>query len=562
MSNLLNTSTPNYLDLIGNGKRYQVPPYQRDYSWTQDHWQDLWRDIDDLRSKPDDKHYLGAMVIEGKSDRDFEVIDGQQRLATLSLFALAVIARLQAMAEEGIDPGKNAERALELRNRYIGEKDPASLTQSSRLSLNEIDDAFYQDYLVQLQSPENVRKLPKSNQLLWECFQFYKKMLEQIEALKDDGQAVAGLLSETVARQLLFIVIEVDDQLSAFTVFETLNARGMDLTTMDLLKNHLFSNVHSADRDSLRRRWKRLIGVVGQERFTKFLRYHMLCEEVGIRERQLFKSVRKRVRNHEDVFALVRTLTKRAELFDAFMDPNHEYWTDEYKAKPYIHELKLFRSQQPIPLLFTAWEHLREDFVRILELVSVISFRHTIVCGLTANALESAYQKTAKAVADGEIADVRAVFEKLRSVYVPDEKMQPNFELLSMKYKSQKKLFKYILVCLENEKRDSQWVTDPGTIEHILPESPEEAWRGTYDEDRWEDDVGKLGNLTLLEIADNRKLSNKLYVEKLATYKDSQYRVARQVAEVAPEEWTPAFLEKRQRELAKRAVNIWRSNFA
>ena len=60
MSNLLNASTVKYLDLIGNGKRYQVPPYQRDYSWTQDHWQDLWRDIGDLRSKPDDKHYLGG----------------------------------------------------------------------------------------------------------------------------------------------------------------------------------------------------------------------------------------------------------------------------------------------------------------------------------------------------------------------------------------------------------------------------------------------------------------------------------------------------------------------
>ena len=81
------------------------------------------------------------------------IIDGQQRLATLSLFALAVIGRLQAMTDTGIDSKANAERAQGLRSRFIGEKDPASLTESSRLYLNETDDAFYQDYLVQLRPP-------------------------------------------------------------------------------------------------------------------------------------------------------------------------------------------------------------------------------------------------------------------------------------------------------------------------------------------------------------------------------------------------------------------------
>ena len=173
-ANILNTRTINYMELIGNGKLYRVPPYQRDYSWSQEQWEDLWNDIVELRPRSEDRHYMGALVVEGRSDREFLVIDGQQRLATLSLFALAVIDRLQAMAAQGIEADANRERGRELRNRFIGEaKDPASLTESTRLYLNETDNPFYQDYLVQLRKPLNPRGLPKSNRLLWECFLYF-----------------------------------------------------------------------------------------------------------------------------------------------------------------------------------------------------------------------------------------------------------------------------------------------------------------------------------------------------------------------------------------------------
>ena len=78
-SNVLNTRTINYLELIGNGKHYRVPPYQRDYSWSEEQWEDLWNDLTDLREDPDERHYLGALVIEERGDREFLIIDGQQR---------------------------------------------------------------------------------------------------------------------------------------------------------------------------------------------------------------------------------------------------------------------------------------------------------------------------------------------------------------------------------------------------------------------------------------------------------------------------------------------------
>ena len=567
-TNILNTRTVNYLELIGNGRSYRAPPYQRDYSWPEDQWEDLWNDIADLRSRPGDRHYLGALVVEGRNDREFLVIDGQQRLATLSLLALAVIAKLRAMADDGIEPEANRERGRQLRNRFVGEKDPASLIESSRLYLNETDNAFYQDYLVQLRKPLNPRGLPSSNRLLWNCFRYFARQLDSLEELGDDGRAVAGLLSETMARQLLFILITVDDELNAYTVFETLNSRRLELTTTDLLKNFLFSQIRvAADLEALQRRWRSLMATVGQARFPEFLRHHLLCELPKVRSQRLFKLVRDRTRTAADVFKLIEDLEGRAELFAAASDPNHGYWTDLPGAKEYVRDLNLFRVRQAMPLLFAAWESLSgNDFVRMLKLVSVISFRYTVVSGLNPNALEPVYHRAAKAIMDGDARTPAAVFEHLKPIYVDDERTKQNFALLTVGTRGQrKKLAKYVLARLEQDAaggRACDPETDPGTIEHILPENPADAWREAFPAERWEASVYRLGNLILLESAANRRVGNDAYPGKLDAYRRSRYTLARQIPEMAPETWTPELVDQRQRRLAERAVHLWRSDFA
>lgn len=566
-ANLLNTRTINYLELIGNGRQYRVPPYQRDYSWSVEQWEDLYNDIIELRTKQDDRHYMGALVVEGKSDREFLIIDGQQRLATLSLLALAVIDRLQTMANERIDPDANRERSKELRNRFIGEKDPASLIESSRLYLNETDNAFYQDYLVQIRTPLNPRRLPKSNKLLWKCFRYFRTQLNSLPEFSEDGQAVARLLSETVARQILFILITVDDEINAYTVFETLNARGQRLTTTDLLKNYLFSRVQvRTDLEALQRRWRSLIETVDQTRFPEFLRYHLLCEQPKVRSQRLFKLVRRRAKTSADVFALLNDLERRAELFAAVQDPSHGFWMDLPEAKPHIGEFNLFKVKQPMPVLFAAWESFApREFVRVLKLIVAISFRYTVVSGLNTNALEPVYHAAAKAVMDGIATTPAQVFQRLKQIYVNDEKTQQDFALIEIDTNGRgKKLAKYILARLEQDASDRYCDpdTDPGTIEHILPENPGDIWIETYPRERWDDTVYRLGNLTLLEAPVNRSVGNSIYTEKRDAYGRSKYSLTRRISEMAPEEWTPELLHKRQMNLASRAVLLWRSDFA
>ena len=559
-TNFLHTRTANFLELVGNGRIYRVPPFQRDYSWEEEQWEDLWNDIAELTGHPEEQHYMGAIVVESQSDREFLIIDGQQRLATLTILALAVIAKLRRMAEAGIDSAANLERAGGLRSRFIGEKDPASLVESSKLFLNHTDDAFFQDYLVQLRPARNPRGLPKSNRLLWESFTYFSTKLD---AAEQSSAWFAELLAETVGRQLHFILITVEDELSAYTVFETLNARGLELSATDLLKNYLFSRLRvAADLEALQRRWRALLATVRQERFPEFLRYHLACEVPRVRTERLFKLVRERVKDAAQVFALMEALERRAELFSAIADPTHGYWIDNPDCRAPIVELNLFRVRQMMPLLFVAWEQYQpKDFARLLRVIAVISFRYSIVSGLNPNALEPVYHEAARALAGKQPPRLKAIFQILRPIYVDDGKFEEDFARFSVETTGQrKKLAKYILSRLESviSQRGCDPETDPATIEHILPENPGADWVEVFPPEHWEPAVYRLGNLTLLEPAANRRAGNADLATKLDEYARSPYTLSRELASREIEAWTPAAVDLRQREMAKIAVGAWR----
>jgi hypothetical protein len=315
----------------------------------------------------------------------------------------------------------------------------------------------------------------------------------------------------------------------------------------------------------LQRRWKSLIDVVRQERFPDFLRYHLLCEYPRIRKQRLFKQVRNQITSVQQVFALMEALERRAELFAALNDGEHEYWLDNREAKPYVRELLLFKVRQMTPLLFAAYEMLDPaDFVRILKLVSVISFRYTVIGGLNTNELEPVYHRAANALLSREATRPAEVFELLRDIYVPDEKFRRDFEISEINTTGQRgKLAKYILCCLEIDLSDIQrdYEADTGSIEHILPENPSSDWLPCFAEERQKDFIYRIGNLTLLEASLNRQNGNKPFVEKLPLYARSAYEQTQSIATSELQEWTPASLNERQRHMARRAIHVWRADF-
>lgn len=563
--NLLDTRTTSFGDLIGNGKIYKVPDFQRDYSWQEENWEDLWQDILFL-TKNDSSHYMGAIVLQNSetSDKNFTIIDGQQRLATLSIIVIAVISKIQNLIDRDVEKEANADRIAILRRNYLGDKDPRSLRYSSKLRLNDNNDDFYQSYLINLKSPFNPRSLNKSDRLLWQAFEYYLDRIEKLDGIIVSGEKLAEFLTDTVAQRLLFIQINVEDELNAYTVFETLNARGIELSSTDLLKNYLFSLFKTAsDLKEAQRQWKRIIATVQMERFPEFLRYYLSLSQTRVRRGRLFKLTRNSVKTDQQAFNLLDQLEGYGSLFVALGNPNDEFWRDLPDNRPFVRELETFKVKQAYPTLLAAYKSFSPgDFTRLLKLVCIFSFRYTIVSSLNPNELEKIYNQVAIKICNGDIKTPRQVFDNLKSVYVPDEKFIRDFAYLSISTKGRKKkLARYILWKLELDADSSNKPIDEDgfSIEHILPESPSNSWQDDFSDDEMEEMVYRIGNLTPLEPNLNRQIGNKVYSIKRKVYQKSSYALTRNIL---AEDWTPNAIANRQIKLSQRAAYIWKSDFA
>lgn len=556
---LLETNTVSFSELLGNGRLYQVPPYQRDYSWREENWEDLWNDILDLRREEEKQHYMGALVVQSAQDNKNKIIDGQQRLTTLSVFALAVIRRLQDLIDAGETVDENRERVDILRRSFIGDKDPASLLYSSKLFLNDTNNDFYQSVMVQLRQPRALGKLADSNKLLWKAFLYFYEKLETIEGLVADGRELAGFLTNVVAARLLFIRISVEDELSAYTVFETLNARGVELTASDLLKNYLFSLAHADEEVSfVSYKWSRVADMVGSTSLPEFLRSLINSQQSYVRQQRLFRTVKERVRSGADVVNLLEELEEEADVYTALFDATHELWRGDREARKRIRALRLFNVRQFTSLLLAVYRRFnRTDFNRILRLLEVISFRYNVIGALNPNELERAYNQAAVALHRREIDTVDVLAQSLRSIYVADEDFKTLFENKVINTTRRKKLVRYILYTLEADASGNalDFEDDPGTIEHILPENPEADWHDFGPPDLQDLAVYRLGNYTLLEDKLNKLIGRSTYSRKKEAYARSSYVLNQSIQ---AEDWTLDAIARRQERLAARAVHLWR----
>lgn len=426
MKGIQDTSSSTLRQLLGNGLRYNIPKFQRDYSWTNEQWDDLWQDIEAVRKGEEPAHYLGYLVLQTKDDKNYRVIDGQQRMTTLSLLILAVIKVLEDFIEKGIDPEKNKIRSQTFRNSYIGYLDPVSLVAVNKLSLNRNNDDFYRQKLVSLQNLP-IRGLNSSEKLMKNCFNwFYNQIRRQFST----GESIASYLDEIIDK-LFFTVITVNDELNAFRVFETLNARGVQLSSADLLKNYLFSVVdaqgsHSSEINEIESLWSNVIAKLGSQRFPEFLRVFWNSKNKTVRKSELFKVIRRSINDKGDAFSLIRDLENSADVYIALRNPDDELWIGENKIKGYLEDLKLFQVRQPIALLLAAYDHLTiPEFTKVLKAITIISFRYNVIGGLNPNDQEVIYNNIALKLRRGETFEERL----LEPVYPKDNVLKLNFQI-------------------------------------------------------------------------------------------------------------------------------------
>jgi len=559
------TENNTFRKLIGNGLIYRIPRFQRDYSWTSDEWEDLWLDIlDTLRGGSETAHYMGYLVLQSTDDKTFDVIDGQQRLTTISLIVLAILKNLQRLIDAGNDAAANTQRLNQIRQTYVGYLDPVTLIPRPKLTLNRNNNNYFQTYLVPLgHLPQ--RGFRASEHQLRKAFEWLDKQVSVYlrNSTGDEGKRLAQLI-EDISDRLFFTVITVTDELNAYKVFETLNARGVRLSATDLLKNYLFSVLDrggETDHElrNLEDRWEAIVGRLQSENFPDFLRTHWNSRHNFARHADLFKTIRSRIADREAVFQLLRGMEEDLDTYLALSSPEASDWPLDDKQLAGV--LKTFRVRQPFPLLLAARRTFdAADFTGLLRATMVISLRYNIIAAYSTAEQERTYTAVAERIAKGELKQLGAALQAMRNIYVEDKPFRAAFAEKSIRTTDSRnnRVVRFILCALEKHLsgQDYSFTSDAFNIEHVLPQSAPDGWGGFNNEEA-DSMVYRLGNMTLMQSSNNRDAGTVEYASKRDQYKESGFALTRKVAHENTE-WTPERIAVRQSWMADQATSIWR----
>lgn len=535
-------------------KAFKVPIYQRDFAWKLEQVDLLWGDLLQAMRTNQNEYFLGAIVVSLAQDgnRVHDIVDGQQRLAVLTMLFSVL---MKAWRKLGM-----AEQAVEISNAYLGEVDRRTRVLTPRLTLNANNSSVFQEIIQRsdhLAAPKS--EWSKLNQLLWQAHDRLRIKLEEALSTAVDAEGALAEIEEFVAEKATLIVIEVGDEADAFTLFETLNDRGLELAVSDLVKNYLFAK-SKGGLDKVKQTWSEIAGSVGSTNISTFLRQVWISEHEFVRDRELYRELKDKVNSARQVSEFVAKLGAQASHYSALASADHPNWKSYDSllgVRRSLDALTLFRATQYKPLALSVMEGgTSKEIAGMLDLIVSLTFRYTVISDLSAAQLERIYATAAKEVRSKGKRDKHFLRELLKEAWVDDKVFLESFRGFDF---DRAPIAKYVLRELNRhtEADKSMEVSANSTLEHILPQKPGKDWAGAYPAGRLEDFVLKVGNLTLLEKTMNNKLGNSDFkhkkskafsVSKLAINSDLKKKVV----------WTHKEIDARSRSFAKLALEIWK----
>lgn len=547
----LNTKDESLREVFSNGKKYFVPKFQRDYSWEQEHWEIFWEDIENLLNTNDEYHYMGYLVLQEEVQNHYRIIDGQQRLTTFSLLVLAAIKRLK-------EAGDEQERMEELHKNFIGSKDLVSLEMSNKIKLNRNNDYYFREAIIGQDFSPGKKK--KTVHLMEQSLRYFYNKLHN-KTGKDMGR-----LLEKVSARLLFTTIYIGSDLNAYKIFETLNARGTQLTSGDLLKNYLFSLIDNRNDtpddvlDRLDEKWGKIGEDIGDNHYTDYILCDWNSSHKLVRKQGLFREIRENLSTPKEADEYLNKLANNSQLYAALLKYEDEFWKDHedyQKIKAGLYFLSLFNIRQPISLLFIAYINYPQGFAKILKWITVFSLRYNVICRKHAGEQEQLYNKICLSLA--KKPDPRAALAEtktlIKTLYPDNDQFKQAFIDKTMPTGQSNKKVRYLLARLAEQTSSDPVDETRLTIEHILPANPNNEWIDDFGEN-WQLFTQRIGNMALVTQSENAQLGQAPFERKKDLLQDSGYAINRNIAEYS--EWNSQSIASRQKRLADIAVQCWK----
>lgn len=573
---------------------FSVPANQRLYKWGENQWRKLWDDLittleEDFEEKGNELissqkavgHFLGAVVLIGKDtchpgDR-WAIIDGQQRLTTLSILASCLSQFLS-----NIDEGRIRKRLdVVLSEIFLSN----SANYEPRIRLNRDDEFYYKsinensDWSEKLKywnSEWNVQSEVQKN--IKECFLYFYDQIETFVDGKEDKSSYVASLVDALSQNMYLLQVRAENTELAYRLFETLNERGLGLTQADLIRNKLIE--YAAEGGSNREnkvvtKWGDLLDSYEDQsqailELPQLIQFSFSSRYEMVKKDKIFEEVSRGLDSGRfNSIELISQFAKDAFLWSSFLQGNLSRWTSQM-SKSQSAILGPVWKEHCTPFIISVMDKYESDIALVEKsflLLENYLFREGVVNKKTVSSLQNDLTKLSKLVrADVDFSDIEDFFRKQS----PDNLFVDNFRIYSPR--NAKQAF-YVIYKIESYNLNNVGFSpDPQSIaqhlEHIMPKKPGADWDGIEEYEEFTSYLNRLGNLLILEGDINRSVKNKSLSDKITSnnkkgYTDSGLTLPKELISNRSKwypngVWSFEAIEMRQSSLAdKYALSVW-----
>lgn len=537
-------------NLLQGQQHFMIPLFQRPYSWDKKNYESLWNDLMEIyEDGMEERHFLGSIVTKSmeatpEGVTPFLVIDGQQRLTTLTL----LLAALRDAAKSTEPQLADKVHRLYLTNEF------ASNDHKYKVLPTQADRQAYRILVEEGPSKDDRSRASGT----------YRYFHERIRKTRiDDASLDLKKLEQVIVGGLELVSITLEDADNEYRIFESLNATGTPLTQSDLLRNYFFMRLPATEHEEIYDSvWLPMQELLGGA-LESFFRYEYMSGGQFVREGDVYQAWKKRLDplGPEELIERLKYLSRNARFYRRLIAPEDEPDVDIARG---LSRLNRWGGQTVHTFLLNMYRRYDEgvvsagEYAEILKLIESFLVRR-FFARIPTNQLNRLFIRLAWQLPEGHgpVEATRLALSDPGRRWPRDEDFHEGVLRLPLFIEGRYKQRRLILETLEESYGSKESVVlSELSIEHVMPQTLSEEWKDALGES----DVAKhsrvlhlLGNLTLTGY--NSELSNSVFSVKREKLAQSNIEMNKEISRET--EWTPAQIEERGKKLAERALEMW-----
>ena len=556
-------------DLLGSKRQFVIPRFQREYSWDKKNYQEFLEDmlgnliIKDGRISSS-QYFLGTMLFIGNfaegTEQEIQVVDGQQRLTTITILFSAMSDIFLTLGEQTLSRQLFA---------YIMTEDDDG--NEVRILKSKTSYPFFSYFIQDKEKKMSPDATTEEEHCIKETYEYFRAQLTEAKLKsmlkRKHGSEIVEALSEIDVLKALrdqvlnstFISISTTDREQANKIFEILNAKGKRLAYIDLIKNKIFEVLNKVEpADFAEETWKNIKETLsfGKESvgLATFYQHFWSSKYKKVSSNKLYEAFNSTIKKSETEYTeFIKELLKNAKIYMQIVNPKREDYNNRKEYFGIVQSLSCINNyfnvvQVRIALLalFDTKQRGIVDFTMLRDTLSCLEnfhFAYNAILANRTNRLEKIYSSFAIALRKSQTkAEAKCVIRD--KLVAPLDELFPTFDSFSEKFvalsftkkdKVSNVKTKYAINKLNSLYSNNEVFANDGTIEHIIPEKEQ-------------GNTLNIGNLILLE--DNVEAGHENYANKCAVYAKSNYIWVKNFV-AQHEQWDSSMIEQRAKEMAK-----------